>query len=240
MIDIQLLREKLLRLNLPYSAEAGMVEVSEQLQKGLAFFPVGRGLFGDGEDLPKGKIMILGQDFGTLSYTQNLPQSGEDIRTNATWRNLLKLIRDAKISENECFFTNAIMGVREKEEKMTGKSPGMKHEGFRKKCQDFFEFQLETQKAATIWALGMEVMRFLLPLSSELRKKWSRISSLKSLDETSTPLLKSVHFDNTNLLKTNVLILSHPCIWSNLEKRKFNEIKGVDAILEMMRQSLAE
>jgi len=214
-----------------------MVEVSGQLQNGLAFFPVGRGLFGDGEDLPKGKIMILGQDFGTLSYTQNLPQSGEDIKTNATWRNLLELIRGAKISEGDCFFTNAIMGVR-KNEKMVGKSPGMKHDKFREKCQEFFEFQFETQKPATIWALGVEVMKFLLPLSSELKGKWSKISSLKSLDETSTPLLKAIHFDNNKLLKTNVLILTHPCIWSNLERRKFNEIKGVEAIREMMCQSL--
>jgi len=237
MSDIQLLRETLRSLKLPYSADTGMVEVSEQV-KGIAFFPVGRGLFDDGENLPKGKIMILGQDFGTLSYTQNLPQSGEDVEKNATWRNLLELISGAKISENECFFTNAIMGVREKEEKMTGKSPGMKHKGFRKKCQEFFEFQIETQKPTTIWALGMEVMRFLLPLSSELREKWGKISTLKSLDETSTPLLKAIHFDNNKLLKTNVLILTHPCIWSNLEKRKFNEIKGVEAIREMMRQSL--
>lgn len=240
MTDIQQLRQKISALQLPYN-DAKMVEVTPDWQvDGLAFFPVGRGLWAAGnETLPKGGVLVLGQDFGDAEYTKTVvDKGGETPQASPTWRNLLKLLGDAKEPMGNCFFTNALMGLRV-EKGMIGKAPGMKHDGFRQKCQEVFKEQLRLQQPRAVWVLGMEVLKFLLPLSPRMQEHWAGVSTLKELDQTAaSALLREVAFEGVDSLKVNVAVLTHPSYWPNLLRREFAEKDGLAALITLMQDSL--
>ena len=135
---------------------------------GVAFFPGGKGTFNNENIISDKKIMILGQDFDCKDNFEVSKNNGkEDIRKNPTWRNLLILLGEAGISNNDCFFTNAILGVR-KGNKGTGKSPAFKSPEFIAGCQQFFLHQIEVQKPEAIFVLGKFTAKFLANMSERL------------------------------------------------------------------------
>ncbi|PYS46692.1 MAG: hypothetical protein DMG13_29440 [Acidobacteria bacterium] len=118
----------------------GVEPVSERI-RGTAFFPGGHGLWMPDPmigppDMPIGKVMVVGQDFHSLRNYKESLSLGCSIR-NATWRNLLPLLKAAGIRPNDCFFTNAYMGVRS-DERSTGRFPGSRDDAFTKRCHRFF------------------------------------------------------------------------------------------------------
>lgn len=131
----------------------------------FGFFPYGTGTFGC--DFPRRGIMILGQDFGNKDYVDKLEGKGESMTKSVTWRNLLVLLNKGGVEFTDCFFTNAIMGMREEGEKMTGNAPpfnSKKHPRgpeFLKECFSFFEEQVSQQKPSLIVCLGKSVYSFL-------------------------------------------------------------------------------
>jgi uracil-DNA glycosylase len=136
------------------------------IEKGLGFFPYGSGLGVNCKTFPKGGIMVLGQDFGTIDYVHGLKGKGES-QNLPTWRNIIRLLNKTGINENECFFTNAIMGARVAGESMTGQAPPFKTkkypdgERFLKECIQFFIFQVEIQRPRLIICMGKWVLQFL-------------------------------------------------------------------------------
>ena len=93
----------------------GLVAVPE-VMRGTAFFPGGYGLWREvGGPLPRmplGEVMVLGQDFGKKTDYEKALRIGHELDTSTTWRHLCPLLRDARISPECCFFTNAYMGLR--------------------------------------------------------------------------------------------------------------------------------
>ena len=131
------------------------------------FFPGGKGTFGNGNIISDKDIMILGQDFDCEKNLKISKENGkEDIVKNPTWRNLIKVLNELEISVDNCFFTNAIMGVREGD-KGTGKSPAFKHSEFICACQKFFLYQLDIQKPKAIFVLGKFTAEFLASTSRD-------------------------------------------------------------------------
>ena len=140
----------------------GMDQITNHV-RGTAFFPCGKGTwFEDNSDghYPIGKIMILGQDFGTTEYVSHLVDR-EDIDTNPTWIMLSEILHGAFIKEQDCFFTNAIMGSRSKGH-ATGKSPAFKNEVFMVNCFAMvFSEQVRLLKPELIICCGKRVYEFL-------------------------------------------------------------------------------
>jgi hypothetical protein len=206
--------------------------------KGLAFFPGGRGLFKmDDETISNKEIMILGQDFDTLEKYQIAVQNGEeDVLKNKTWRNLSSILELSNIPLTNCFFTNCLMGVRIAESAI-GVSPGYKDTSFVKSCQDLFLFQLDLQKPKVIFALGIQVAKFLSQLSKNL-EGWKSINSFVNLDSSGeSPVKKNIQFEfDGKIICTDLVLLMHPSARKfNLVKRTYKGLQGMDAQIQMIR-----
>ncbi len=150
---------------------------------GTAFFPAGRGLVRPGDTTISAKpVMVLGQDFGTVSYVEGLSEAGrtEEVRS-VTWRELADLLPKSGIGLDECFFTNAYMGLRV-EGPMVGALRARKHATYRAWCEEFFGLQLQTQRPRMIVVLGMQPAYFLAEMFSEL-SAWKEGVSYKRLQE---------------------------------------------------------
>ena len=109
----------------------GLVRVRKRIA-GTAFFPGGYGLWREPQGqllppiplMPCGKVMVLGNDFGwQCEHSKSLCAGTE--RHTPTWQTLLRLLESVDIQPQECFFTNAYMGLRTCLPS-TGPSPGAK------------------------------------------------------------------------------------------------------------------
>lgn len=209
-----------------------MIEVNGSL-KGNAFFPGGTGLLGGEISLAGKPVMVLGQDFDcAANYAVSLENGRENIEQNATWRNLLALLKLTDINPNNCFFTNAIMGIR-KGNKGTGKSPAFKDKAFIKQCQELFLYQLEAQKPKVILVLGKHVAEFLAPTAAQLND-WQRIKNFSEVDKAGSQVKSNIIFNNG--LVANVVLLTHPSFRPvNVHRRSFQGIKGCSAEVKMIQ-----
>lgn len=212
--------------------------------RGTAFFPGGCGLWNPRRverlpPLPIGGVMVLGHDFHSrAAFTRSFEAEGEVIegphgayRMGRTWRNLLPLLEDAGIRPEECFFTNAYMGLRESDATM-GRFPGSRDPQFVERCRRFFVTQLRTQRPAVILSLGAWVPRFLAPLAPQLagwRDKWS----LDAIDAAG-PVVRSTRFEGYDG-RCVVVALTHPSMrGSNVRRRRYDKRVGAEAELAML------
>ena len=191
--------------------------------KGLAFFPGGDGLFTKDDTnhekaaFPIGGIMVLGQDFDSKnSYEASLKQNFESRIKNKTWVNLLQILKATNIDPEECFYTNAIMGVRTTG-KSTGRSPGFNCDTFISQCRKFLIEQIRIQKPKLIITLGIQVPSFLSAFSNELAAL-SEVNSWKKLDEKGLHIFKQINIGD---VKTNVVFITHPSLYHSNVKRRF-------------------
>ncbi len=172
----------------------GVIPVPEQIA-GTAFFPGGSGLWQpSGSNVlppfPVGKVMVLGHDFHSeVGYRLSLAKRGENLQ-GPTWRNLLQLLYEADIGPEQCFFTNAYMGLRAGRN-TTGRFPGAHDRRFVERCQSFLFEQIEVQQPRLILTLGNYVPSILATLSSDL-DVWRKRQSLTQLDVLGIPLVASV------------------------------------------------
>lgn len=146
-----------------------MLIVVQKLDFG--FFPLGSGILIDNKskieiaEIDNCKIMVLGNDFGTMHYIDNKCPNNKELKTNPTIRNLLNLELNIKTT----FFTNLFIGLR-KGKKMVGlKNLQKEYIDF---CIDFFKTQLDFIKPKVVLCLGGEVKEALV----EYSKDFSEIS----------------------------------------------------------------
>jgi len=231
MTEFEQLKAELSKLHYPDTMAEALCEV-----KGHAFFPGGKGTFDNSEQISNKDIMVLGQDFGHKKYYDEVVTNGEESETGSkTWNNLLKMLDELEIEKTNCFFTNAIMGVR-KEGKMTGKSPAFKDERFIEECRQLFLKQLELQKPKTIFVLGKETAHFLPALAEELHP-WKKLGSFSVIDSNGIHTIK-VKFKNG--IKCAVVLLTHPSFrHANVRRRRFENHEGNDAELAMIRVAMS-
>lgn len=162
------------------------VRATDRVIEGTAFFPGGRGLWLEDRDhaqakLPVSGIMVLGHNFdSTTGYEASVSRKKENLN-GPTWRNLIKLLEEAKIPLNECFFTNFYMGVIDGTSS-TGKFPGAKDRGFVDQCRQLFTEQIRLQKPSVIFVLGTAIPRLISSMSGDL-SPWAKATSLKKIDE---------------------------------------------------------
>jgi len=81
--------------------------------RGRSFFPGGTGRADSSDgDSARPDLLVVGNDFGRYDedYAAAVKR-GYELEAG-TWSGILKLLRDAKVATERCFFTNAVMGAR--------------------------------------------------------------------------------------------------------------------------------
>jgi hypothetical protein len=228
---------------------------------GTAFFPVGDGLFREKQnssDLPIGGIMIVGQDFGVIQDLVKVKQENSEDKISVTWRNIKNIyFNDFQIPKNECFFTNALMGLRRKDntkikssnpkDKVTGplisylvkKSTNENEQGkyseLIRKHRNFFIEQLLIQKPRIIIFMGSELIKFCNSdsISPELKSK------IKNQSITKIKTLFTINdFTSINKHSADVLFLVHPCDTRNYGKTFGDSMKRIDIERKMVNEAL--
>jgi hypothetical protein len=195
----------------------GVLPVPTAIQ-GTAFFPGGHGLWmEDGEPtFPEGGIMVLGHDFHSVTeYVRSRERGKEDLNA-PTWRNLRRLLTEAEVPLQHCFFTNFFMGLREGEA-TTGPFPGRKDLDFVQRCAAFFLHQLRAQQPRAVVVLGSEVPSLIAPLAPQL-SPW-RDARIGDIDRAGTTRIEGVQFAD-DLPPCTVVSLIHPSLrHANLRHR---------------------
>jgi len=219
----------------------GVLPVSEAIV-GTAFFPGGYGLWNPPArrplpDFPTGGVMVLGHDFHSeTGYRASLAR-GYESPNQPTWRHLTSLLKQAGIAPEECFFTNVYMGLRAGA-LTTGPFPGGRDADFVRHCSRFLLRQLEVQRPGLVLTLGVTAPNVLAPLSPELTP-WMGNRGLKYLDSVG-PVRPGVTFPPLPGIRATVVALTHPCLRpACVRHRRYQDLAGADAELQMLREALA-
>jgi uracil-DNA glycosylase len=225
-----------------------VVPVPEMIRQ-TAFFPGGSGLWlgesgllgapANWPPMPKEKVMVLGNDFGQKWWHEKCLRANARDWKSKTWMHLRLLLQDAGIQPEDCFFTNAYMGLRSTG-KSTGPSPGMVDPKFVERCQLFFlDKQLPMQKPRLILVLGAEARKFIAQLSADLAE-WKDCKTFSALDDSDLgPVVNKVCFNKSKPI--TVVALVHPAgrnMGNVLKDRRYRKAKGAAAELKMLKKAL--
>ena len=182
--------------------------------------------------------MVLGQDFGKRRDHKKALRVGHELDT-PTWRNLRQLLKGASIPPQDCFFTNAYMGLRTNESS-TGPSPGTRDERFRQQCRSFLAEQIAVQAPKLILVLGLEPADLIASVSSDLAAWRKKHAAWVWNDLYAAGRLKHADFSQGPARRVTVVALLHPSgynLGNNLACRRYREHTGMDAEVELLREA---
>jgi len=139
----------------PEGVERTGMAVAE-LIAGTSFFPGGTGLWrGDisGGDMPvvfpEKPIMFVGHNFDSITAHAAAQRNKGEVKTKF-WNTLKDFLRCAGLDPSDCFFTNALMGL--KPGSATGPMPP--RPDHRRQCQHFLLRQIEIVNPRALVTLG--------------------------------------------------------------------------------------
>lgn len=143
-------------------SESGMVNNFAKLDFG--FFPLGSGILSanstiDTAEITDCKIMVLGNDFGTINYVENDCPNNQEKKTNPTIRNLFKL----ELNKDTTFFTNLYLGLRKEGKNIDPKTVKAEYKSL---SFAFFKIQLDFINPEIVLCLGKEVRESLSEIST--------------------------------------------------------------------------
>lgn len=168
MVIEQLLLEKVSTITcFPPNIKDTDNDIRKMIQ-GTAVFPGGSGLWrGSGffgplpELFPDAPFMIVGHNFDSRTgYMKSKDRGGELQSPHTFWGVLLGYLRNASMSPQVCFFTNAMMGLMP--EGATGKMPieKMFKEQYENQCRQLLIKQIDIVKPRALISLGGEAGKF--------------------------------------------------------------------------------
>ena len=226
---------------------AQVVQISGRIS-GTAFFPGGCGLYLEERDrnavkFPVGGVMILGHNFDCeTGFQKSLENGKEDLKGRGTWRPLLKLLKDAGIPAPEgCFFTNAFMGLCERDDPETYN--GRKHPAFRAGCLKLLKVQIKTQRPRLILTLGPKVPPLLAAASPDLQE-WNgrpRKSScdpelhLEDLDRAPIFYDARIDLDDGSFHTAVITAVAHPSHPNSWRRKPLGFPEGRDGEMKLIR-----
>jgi hypothetical protein len=129
---------------------------------GPSFFPGGTGLTdapveGALPPWPLDGVMIVAHNFDCeAGYARalHMPPSALARDTSVTRRTLDHLLTEAGIPLEQCFYTNAFVGLKEGDDSI-GVFPGSRNEDFVRRCQGFLLAQAQLQQPQLMLSLGV-------------------------------------------------------------------------------------
>ena len=137
-----------------------------KLINGTAFFPGGTGLwrgpepFGNlPEYFPDSPVMFVGHNFDSVrAYMAAMKNGGEGC--SPFWKNLLGYLDLSNTRPSDCFFTNALMGL--KPGSALGDMPSV--HGYEDECEAFLALQIDIVQPSLVVALGGKARKRLAKL----------------------------------------------------------------------------
>lgn len=200
---------------------------------GRGFFPVATGSSQDGRtDIPltPRKLMFVGQDWGAHDSFKSLKENLDADMYSGTAARLASLLKEAGIPIEECFFTNALFGVREGKTN-TGRSPGWKDEAFVTASAEALKLQIKAIQPKAMICLGRDAPCLLALLIPE-RKAWSPFITFKAIDEGNHGVLSLA----SNSGPMDAAILTHPSYRHiNARQRYFRGLRGHAAEVQLLK-----
>lgn len=155
---VTLLRRRMEKVVRDYddSDPEGVQRVGDPIN-GTAFFPGGHGLWRGLEPhgrlpgwFPENPVMFVGHNFDSVrGYKRSLIR-GIELVKSTTWAKLLQYIGFAGLTPEQCFFTNALMGLQPE----TSIGALKTTERFRAQCREFLGEQIEIVRPKVLVALG--------------------------------------------------------------------------------------
>jgi uracil-DNA glycosylase family 4 len=210
--------------------------------EGLGCFPCGYGLWGKqpgrpAPPLPARPVMLIGQDWGTITdLTENHPHGEGEDPSGHFWRNLRPLLERSGISVYECFATNIYPALRASMPR-TGPFPGAKDERFMDACRRFMAEQIRVVRPPLIVALGLHVPRFLARLTWA-PIGWRDATSWADLNDRQA-VLRGVVFTRAGHPVT-LVALTHPSYrWRNVPNRRYRGLEGDEAERQMLDDAVS-
>jgi hypothetical protein len=199
---------------------------------GRGFFPVVSGSFHSGSltaPLKPRKLLFVGQDWGCKDNLVPLTRDKDNDVKSGTGKILLELLTEAKIPLQECFFTNALFGVRSGATN-TGVSPGWKHPKFVGQCSKAMLAQIEALRPNGVICLGRDAPALLSQLMPEC-EAWNSAGSYRAIDEANCGVLNIQSYPGI----TVAAILLHPSFRRpNAKHRKYGGEIGHKAELKIL------
>lgn len=211
----------------------GVRNISQEIP-GPAFFPGGRGLVDAnlhvGTVLPIEGVMVLGHNFGKQRDYDDAKRRGGEVQSNATWRRMRELFCEAGIGLEECFFTNALIGLLAKGANR-GRHPNHDDPCFQSACRDLLQRQIYLQQPRLVLSLGRHVPSIMTSLSPNLAA-WTGHEKFASLDKAG-PVCRATFGTH----ETAIVALVHPS-YRHLTAhcRRYLHYTGHKAELEMIRE----
>ena len=151
-----------------------------------------------------------------------------DIKTG-TGKNLLDLLDEAKIPLEECFFTNALWGVRTGKTN-TGASPGWKDPAFVGSCAAALKLEIEVVRPRGLVCLGRDAPGLLKDLVSEC-DPWTTKKSFKNIDQAGLGVIDVISLAGVDV----AAILLHPSFRRvNLKHRSYGGVVKDQAELKIL------
>lgn len=225
----------------------GVIRMCTHINR-TGFFPGSPGLWNVTADTPWPRwplngVMIVGHNYDCeASFCRSLHQPGSpEIESHwPAFRWLRRLLKDATIQLEDCFFTNFFVGLKAGADP-TGLFPGGDDAGYVAHCRALLLDEIRLQQPTLLLTLGQAVLPFLAQL--EPLGIWSGSRSLRKLDELHTALLPSAQFADCPH-PTTVVALTHPTFWPpNVARRRFISshnglLSGAEAEHELLRDGV--
>ena len=230
---------------------SGVPQLNGFITMGTAFFPGGCGLHLEGRspdeaEFPIGGLMVLGHNYDSeIGFAKSLKNVGEAVG-KGTWGSLLKMFGEARIPLDECFFTNAFMGLCKGSDNKSYR--GRNDPNFRAACLNFLKAQIEFQRPRLILTLGVKVPPLLAAASEDL-KAWNGHEKRRSCDREirlteldSKPIFEKATFvlDDGSTHVCTVTAIAHPSDRRNGARRlPIGFPRGIDGEIELVRAGWA-
>lgn len=210
-----------------------MIKVNGEI-KGAGFFPAANGS-SDNYEKAKKTILVLGQDQDReKGFKKSKREKGEEY--TPTWRHMKILFEVAGIKMKDCFFTNCLLGVRNKDSKNTGKSPGFGDPIFVGQCAQLLKEEIEFFKPKIILCLGLIPFKFLGLLSKEVLIRSIGTDEFSELDKWKFQVIEEKSLFSHTIY---VVVLCHPSYRKlNMKYRRYSNKEGDDAEVQLLKDVL--
>jgi uracil-DNA glycosylase len=147
---------------------------------------------------------------------------------------LHQLIQKSEIPLKECFFTNALFGVRVGKTNI-GRSPGWNSQDFLKRCTDALWLQIDVIQPCAIICLGCAAPKLLVRIFDECQP-WIE-KTFKEIDQGGQQLITMARRVGS---VSTLAILVHPSFRRlNVQSRRFRNAEGSKAEIELLAETWA-
>ena len=170
----QLLNSMTERVTRYHTAVVPISNSANDLIPRTAFFPGGCGLwrgenaFGEmPSTFPANSIIVVGHNFDILTAFERTKARGGEAN-GPFWQNLLGMLNTAGLKPEECFYTNALMGLKN-DGSSTGPMPRVP--GYIDQCKGFLKDQVAIVQPRALLALGDNAGVY-VPL---MGKAWTKV-----------------------------------------------------------------